>query len=231
MTRIFFSAPVGDVMAVARVSTLPGWRSVILTFLLIATFPAEGKLKLTHERGAVVARVTPGARTVWFGVVHERVGYRPKITDMASIIVDQDGDGEIRLPQTDGVSNSVWMVVDLASGDYAIEGAKGAELRRAVLAAGAVRSRNGAAPARVVNAGSSAVVWLVRPGVGAWIAEVDDGGPEDADNWTDGNVAATLSQFRAVGDSPAPPDDFERDDVLAIIEPFELRVTDLRVTK
>lgn len=94
--------------------------AVIAAILFAVSLPLfAGQPVLRFEERAVLARVTAGATTVWFAVHHGSDGQRLRIAELSALMSDEDRDGEIRYP-IDGIQRSVWMVVDLESGEYHI---------------------------------------------------------------------------------------------------------------
>ena len=218
------------------VSRVPRGTAARRSFWLVAvlfclTTSVAANTNVSFEASAVVARVTPGARTAWFSVEHLRRGYRHTIVDRALILADEDRDGVVRLTLDEPSSRSVWMIVDLSNGRYAIASPGDRPPHRRPLRPAAVRARTETAAARVLQPLASSIVWFVRPGVGAWVAMVDDGSQDDADAAVNGEIAAQLSRMTPVDNSPPPPEDVQRDDVVVIIEPQELYVFEMRVAK
>lgn len=219
-----------SVVVSPRRSCLRKARALLLAVMILAPcLSASAKTVLEFEERAVVARVSPGTQIACFAVVHDRVGQRPRIIDRASLIVDDDNDGAIRIAVEEYPWNSVWMVVDLASGDYAVGRPDARELRRRPLPAAAIHRRNENNTARITSTGTSLLVWVVRPGAGAWVAEVADGTPADLDRGPYGQISFGLDDLMPVGTSAEPPADFRRDDIVAVIDPNGLFIQDGRV--
>jgi len=207
-------------------------KKIFIAIALCVASSAAAKTTITFEEQAVVATVTPGAKTAWFAVVHEWKGYGLRLVERAVLLDDDDRDGVVRLTLQKRVArDSVWMVVDLGNGDSAIEAPPGMKLQRRPLPAAALNSRASGRAAHVVHKEAFSIVWVVRPGVGAWTSIVDDGNAGDGDGTFDGSVEAALERMTPVGDSPAPPDDFRRDDVVAAIAPMTLEIFDGRVAR
>jgi hypothetical protein len=199
--------------------------------LLLFVLPASAKTAITFEETAVVARVTPGANTAWFAIVHDRDGYRPRIVNRAFLLEDGDGDGVVRFHVERAALPALWMVVDLTSGDHAIGNPQQDKLRRRQLPPAALRAPSSAGSAHVFRRMTSAVLWVARPGVGAWVSFVEDGSEQDADHSFDGNVTAAIEKMVPLGASPHAPGDLLRNDIVAIVDPYALDVFDTRVVK
>lgn len=187
---------------------------------------------LTFEEKAVVARVTPGASTAWFGLASDPSAYTPKTSEYARILVDTDNDGLVRFDLDEPKPIAVWMVVDMSNGKRTIASPAGVVASRKALPPGALKRRGGNARAAVAMDGETlAVCWVVRPGAGAWRMMAKDGASDDADGRSDGSVNAELKGLRAVGKSPEPPDDFEPGDIVVIVALDSLAITEVRVEK
>jgi hypothetical protein len=199
--------------------------------LVVLVLPANAKTVITFEESAVVARVTPGANTAWFALIHDRIGYRPRITNRAFLLKDEDGDGVVRFEIERASLPAVWMVVDLVSGDHDIGNPKRGYLRRRQLPPAALQAQSAAVSARVLRRMTFAVVWLARPGVGAWIGIAEDGSEQDGDHSYDGSIAVSTEGMVPIDQSPPAPRDLRRDDVIAITDPYGLAVFDTRVAK
>ena len=202
----------------------------VLVFLIAAPqVLAKDGVTITFEGTSVVAHVNAGAQTAWFSIAHtsdSRGGMM--LVNRAFLRGDDDGDGRVQLILEEAPpSSSLWMVVDLKSGDYAIETVTRNPPRRRALTPAMVRpSDPSGGRARFLDDHARATVFVVRPGVGAWVGKIHDGSPEDADGAVDGHLAAQIAKFVAVGNSPPAPDDFLRGDVVALVEPLTLAVTD-----
>lgn len=186
--------------------------------------------QITFEADAIAARVTPGAKTAWLGIVREPTGYGVRVSEHAKIEVDTDGDGIVRYALA-GASqlDSVWLVVDMTSGESALEGPSMPAHRRRTLPEAALHGRGNGVSAQVRGSHEVAMLWFVRPGVGAWYATSADGALSDGDNVPDGTSTAVLASLHAVGDSPEAPDDFVREDIVVVVDPFTLTVSEARI--
>lgn len=210
-------------------------RIAFAALVLALTTPvlAKNAVTIKFEESAVVATVTPGASTAWFAISHEVGADGLRVRNGAYIVADDDRDGVVRTPLTKGVpQTSFWMVVDMDSGEYAIESPGGgiAGHRRA-LPPSALKSKDKGAKAGLQHLLPRMTVLVVRPGVGAWFGRIDDGSRDDSDGVADGNVTSLIDQLKAVGSAPPAPDDFERGDVVAFVEPMSFTIFDGRVVK
>ena len=187
------------------------------------------RLDVRLEERAVIARVAPGAKAACFVIAQEFPGRGTKLVQQGDVFSDEDNDGIIRidLPRAI-VPASVWVVVDLTTGQHVITAPAGAVLREQ-LPPSAFVSRDNGKPARLLQRELLTVFMVARPGVGAWMRKIEDGSAADADGVTDRNVAAVLDQLKPIGGSPAPPDDLRKDDVVVLANPLTLAVYDMRV--
>jgi len=208
-------------------SSIGSW---ILAVISAVSLPAFAGTRITFEDQAVVAHVTPGANTAWYSVIHDWRGYRLKMIRRAAMLVDHDGDGIVRMGLDEARERrSLFVVVDLTSGDYAVAASAGIKFHRKALPPGAFHSRSSSQTAKVNQENEEFLVFLlVRPGVGAWVSTVDDGSPLDGDRSIDGNIAALLEAMSPMGQSPGPPENFLRNDVVIAIAPETLHLFDGR---
>jgi hypothetical protein len=206
---------------------------VLTAALLLTAWPAAAGMKLRfEERAIVVSGVTPGARTMWLAVIHEPHGYHPRITDRSSVVADDDRDGVVRLTMDQGVRNdSVWVVVDMMSGDHVVETPSPARVKHVSLSPGLLHRKGNGKGASIENVSQWMVFWCVRPGVGVWKSIVDDGSATDADGIVDGKLTSALSSMVSVDSNQIPPDDFQRGDVLVAVDLFGLDTYDMRVVQ
>jgi hypothetical protein len=203
-----------------------------LLFVFITALPSYAKLKMTFDPDTVVASgVTPGAKTVWMDVSVGSAGYRTRITDHTSVVIDEDGDGVVRLSVNRVPSVSIWAVVDMSSGDYAVDSPAPGHFPHQPLPAAALHRKGNTASAELQSDLTTAVFWYVRPGHGAWKSIVDDGEPSDADGKGNGKLNAATARMQACdGDDTPPPDDLQAGDVVFIVDLFGLTATDARVS-
>lgn len=185
---------------------------------------------LTFEEQAVVAQVTPGASTAWFGLVAESGAYTPRTSEYARILQDENSDGIVRFELEVPRPVAVWLVVDMSTGQRTIAAPAGVVLNRTELPSASLLGGETNAVAVVLAENETlAVCWVVRPNVGAWRMMVEDGANADVDGASNGSVSSALSGLDAVDQSPGAPADFASGDIVVIVSLEQLAVTDLRV--
>jgi hypothetical protein len=207
-------------------------RSVALAVLLTvaATAGAATRSDVAFEPDAVVVHVTPRAKVALFGIMRVPSGYGLKFAEHVKLETDADGDGVVQYDLAGvGGSDSMWLVVDLTSGGSEIVGPNLPAGRRKALPAAAMKGRGSGVSATLSAPHPVALVWLARPGVGAWYASVEDGTSRDGDGAPDDSATAVLNAMRPVGDSPAAPGDFAPRDVIVSVDPFTFTLADVTV--
>lgn len=213
--------------------------SISLLWCLSALFggsaAAAQALKIGFEPGGVaVSGVTAKGRAVVFGVARE-VGDDDYVTlrTSAEILEDLDGDGKVTLDlEAPLAKESTWVAVDTTKCDSDAGAPTGFRLRQVNLRGrgvfkrddgrGAVEEMRGFVEALVVRCGTG-------PDAGAWIASLGDGGPDDEDGAPDGKLELALDRMVPLSDSPEPPDDFSKDDVVVLIDPNALEMALVKV--
>jgi hypothetical protein len=201
-----------------------------LFFLIAASFAASADPLLTFEPQAIVARVTPGASTAWFGVASESGAYTPRTVEYATILADSDNDGVVRFELNGPKPISIWLVVDMSNGQRTIGAPVGVVVRRTTLPPSALKSRGkNAQPGLILDEDALAVCWMVRPGAGAWRMVTNDAGGAHYDGRQNGKANFELRRLRAIDKSPDPPEDFAHGDIVVTVALSDLAVADVRV--
>ncbi|HSL81913.1 MAG TPA: hypothetical protein VLF66_04005, partial [Thermoanaerobaculia bacterium] len=187
---------------------------------------APPELEVTFEEAAVLAAgLTPGGDAVFWSVAREPLGYHQRVVESYGFAV-VDALGEARFEPAEGtvLLKSVWAVVDLARGGFAVAGPPGFRLRQVPFPG---RGFEVGAPGlvnRLRHELESLFALVVRPGVGAWRLEAWDTSEKDRDGEDDGRVLMGLEDLEPLEASGAgPPDRFARDDVIVVVDPVELR--------
>jgi hypothetical protein len=182
---------------------------------------------ITFDKSSVaVAGISPKGKAVLFSVAREVADDDvATVVRRSQVLPDDDGDGGVKLDLGHDVPfRSVWVAVDLATGQVAAAAPEGYPLRlvnwRGV---GIVRGNSHAD--RVEDARAFAEVLLVRPGAGAWQLTVGDGSAGDDDGAADGKIAAALDRMTPVAGTDPPPARFDPKDVVVLIDPNRMELT------
>lgn len=196
--------------------------------LCVLSSSVAAKPLLRFEKNAVVAaEVREGSTVVWFGYTFQTRGYSVRTIEYTYAVTDDDRDGVVRLEVIEGVApRSVWVAVELASGDVEIGSPDPEGFRKRHFGNGIVKKGDG--PARFRETAEHLTFLFVRPGVGAWTAASFDGAAGDPDQQSDGFVGAVLSAMKPVAGNVAAPIDVQRDDRLLAISPDSGAVFDVR---
>jgi hypothetical protein len=197
-----------------------------LSLVVLSGLPLMAQPVLSFQSREVVAsQLTPGSKAAWFAISHDPQPYRRRISMLANVNRDDDRDGSSHFA-VDAVSNeSVWIAVDLTSGQLAVASPRPELVQRSSerLAPGQI--------AKIARAGDFLSWFLVRPGAGAWSLTTEDSGIDDADLTNDGKVTLTLARMQPIGDSPAAPHELRAGDILLVVDPHSFAVVDYRLGK
>lgn len=196
--------------------------------LLLTPPLAAAPLTVTFEPSAVaVSGITPKGQAVWFSIAREVSRNATAIVPRIEILPDDDGDGTVRLELARDVPRrSIWFAVDLATGETAVATPAGFPKVGMTLPAKAVP----AALDRLELERQLAYLVVVRPGVGAWMLRVGDGGASDEDGEPDGTLRAALTNLSSLkADGPPPPERFSPKDVVLIIDPNRMESSAVRI--
>lgn len=182
-----------------------------------------------EEAAVVVAGATEGADVVFYSVAREPRGvYQSVVRRHGLAFADAQGEARFEVEselEGGGVPlKSVWAVVDLASGAYAVAAPEGFLLQPVPLSGQAFQVGAPGVVNRVRHEHPSVDLLVVRPGVGAWSLRSVDQGPTDHDPADDDRVLTSLEDLESLdGLGTPPPERYGRDDVVIFIEPGELR--------
>jgi hypothetical protein len=156
--------------------------SMLAALLLTAALPVSAALTLQLDAtGAVASGATAGQSVVFFALTRTEARYQSVYATHREIVSDGDADGVVRFEPPAGVAwKSVFLAVDLTSGEVAVAAPEGFPLTEAPTPTQVQRGTSGALD-KLHVADRRAEVTVVRPGVGAWGALAYDGGPSDKD--------------------------------------------------
>jgi hypothetical protein len=181
------------------------------------------------KTSVTVSGITPKGQAVLFGVAREIAEDDvATLVRRSQVLTDDDADGIVRFDlDRDVPFRSVWVAVDLATGQFATAAPEGYPLRQ-VSWRGSGIERGASRSDRVDDARSFAEVLLVRPGVGAWQLTVGDGSGNDDDGAADGRITAALDRMTPVAGTAPPPARFDPSDVVVLIDPNRMELTVVR---
>jgi hypothetical protein len=209
-------------------------RAFLLCLAAVVSLPAAALPVVQFEESSVTATgVTPGGAVVVFGVAKELRGFLVHQERIDAVLTAGADGVAVLARETPVPAQSVWAVVDLATGELALGAPEGSELREIPFPAAALAADLRALQGRY----ESLDVLVVRPGaagsegLGAWGLFVADGGERDGDGRQDRRLRASLSQLLPLGDSPAPPESLVEGDVVVAVDSETLQVFAARLAR
>ena len=173
--------------------------AVVLTCCAAAAMGAPLNLSFT-DTTITVAPVQPGHRIVLFGAGHAPALYQLG-TFCRSTVLNENGGSVSYQPEGGVAARSVWIAVDLDTGDSSLALPDAGPKSVAFAPATLLRGQSGD---RMTDSRSGTDYLLVRPGDGAWTLYVDDGGAADQDGINDGSYTFAISAMTPLTGDPAP---------------------------
>ena len=215
------------------------WRSLIVSIGLVCSAtqtnaqqppsppPPTPPAIIIDASGLTIIGLKPASSVAIFGSTRRSFEYYERQEMRGDILADDDKDGQLRFDVDGGLPwKSVWVVVDLSTGLYAIAAPEGFPLEEVEFPGRGI----GSALNALESEGDFVNLLWVRPsattGAAAWMLAVGDGGASDDDK-KGGNhkIKADVSKFEPVGQSPVtPPDKFAAGDVLVGIDANTLTI-------
>jgi hypothetical protein len=190
-------------------------RLLVFAALSLATLPAVAQLQIQYgTKSLAVSGASPGGDVVVFGIIHSNYRGLESIQKPESIEhADDKGLVTVTVPRPS--FRSVWLVVDLKTGEFLISSPPGYQFRRTAVPLDAIE-RAGTA---LLHARPSVDVYVVRRGLGGWHARAGVvGGTSGA---RDAGVTVGLDRLKPVGATPAAPQVLEPDDIVMVFDaPF-----------
>jgi hypothetical protein len=188
----------------------PGGEIASDTVEFTGLYEVDPEQRLTFENAAAVARVTPGAKTAW-------VTSWPDATRQADFVVDTDFDGIVRWPwKSSSPISALWTFVDLTSGSLRIaaSGQARSSIQRLPLGSFVVGPNHRVSRLALRLGADTLPSWRVlwaRKGIGAWYARAGFNPLGERE------ITLLAEDMFPLGDSPAPPAAFARDDVIILL--------------
>ena len=178
---------------------------LMMGFLLGVSGAMASTLQMTQPADEILVQgATPGGKVVLMGVAYQSDGFSSTVDTVAYQLEDLELDGAVAFSLANPanfdldeskVQRSVWIAVDLTSGDYIVYAPHAGEV---------IESPGDFITARVsgqwqVGFGAQEVeAMLVRPGTDAWAGSFEDGGPSDLGANSDGAVSFTNTSLTSV---------------------------------
>lgn len=201
------------------------FRALLLSLVVLAVPPAADAATPTVHFGArsvALTRLTPSGNVAWTSVSREPRGYST-LTASRSGLATADALGEATIELDGDVATaSVWVVVDLGRGDFAVAAPEGTSFREIGFDGRSVVADPQGKLNRLVHTRPYVEFFLARPGVGAWVLTAGEGAEGDEDGAHDGSLRITLATMQPLAASPPPPEGLEAGDVLVMVDPRSL---------
>jgi hypothetical protein len=173
-----------------------------------------------------VSGVSPHGSVVINAALHESTGRMyARLNELTQVVSDDDGDGIVTFDLGHPISpRSLWVIVDVTSGTYAIAAPPGSPVivaRHAPMllqktdldAADQIAADHVAMSVLWVRSGPSGTVWRVRAA---------DGGATDEDHHNNGSAVVSTVAFTAIVGHDQPPKKLKKDDLIIVLDPFEM---------
>jgi hypothetical protein len=213
-----------------------GWLFALVAALwstaAAAAPPAHTLPSITfNTAGISISSLTPGAGAIIFSIDRGVRGYVTGYTRHDYRLQAADALGNAKVNLTSVPPISLWCVVDLQTGAYAIAAPAGYDIRRMPLPANALHAASNAQLNRLRLKDEFLEVLWVRPNVGVWKATVGDGGLSDSDHAVDGHLSIAPEQMEPLGRSPLPPDHYLPTDTFILINPETMELLAFPVTQ
>jgi hypothetical protein len=201
-----------------------------MAMLLLSGAPLLAQPVLSFTEDSVVASgLTAGGDVVFFGVAREPRELIGRIVDRETVLHDDDGDGVVSWALEVAVPvRSMWAAVDLASGQWGLGTPGEYPLRLLDTETSETKESDGQLN-RILVRRDFVELLLVRPGVGAWMAQLFDGDELDRDGAATVSVLAAPADLQPVASSPKAPEVFQPGDVVVVMDPDAMALSATRV--
>jgi hypothetical protein len=173
-------------------------RALLFAALVLTALPAVAQLQVQYgAKSLTITGASARADVVVIGIVHTNSKGFESIQTPQSI-ERTDSTGAVTVTVARPSFRSVWLIVDLRSGEFIVSSPPGYVVRRTPVPPGAI-DRAGHS---LLHSFPSADLFIVRKGQGAWHARATEGGQ----NLLDGRRDMSVDHFKPVGATPpAPP--------------------------
>jgi hypothetical protein len=184
----------------------------------IATTSVSAEVSVTLDGTAITAEgLSANDRAIIFGLART-VENSVNTTVQETRVVDTDTSGEVEHESDYGnATHSVWIVVDLATGEYGSAVAPGMPVEELLGPGGNPINLGQLISGKLIADLIVVDLLIVRPGAGAWSAHIGDGGPGDTDGGRDGVLSIDPIALQSLVDGVEPPTQIQGGDVVALV--------------
>ena len=205
----------------------------VLSAFLMAASPAEPPRIVFEDQAIAIGNVTRSGTVVVFAIARDQYDMEAAhVVAYKFLLRDKSGTGEVRFDFRRPLEpRAVWAVVDLATGAYTIV-PRGVAASMALPGTNEVpKSKHGPRVRHAASDGKSkleialpaAELLVVRPGKGAWMGLMADGGPTDDDLRSNGVVVCAPEKLKHVKSKDLLKlDKIRKGDIVIAIDPVTL---------
>jgi len=207
-------------------------RFPIIAVCLFFALPLQAALSVSFEGSVVhITGATPRGQVALVAVMREAHGKMiTRLNDTQQLLSDPEGDGSIDYDLKRAVPpRSIWVVVDVASGESLITAPGDFPKRESALPPGFVKNVPADEFDTLIGENLLLHVLWVRTGngngngsAGAWFMRAADGGANDTDHKTNGRAMLSTAGFVPLGDSGQAPKKLKKGDVIVLLDPFAM---------
>ncbi|HEV7922813.1 MAG TPA: hypothetical protein VGR02_18660 [Thermoanaerobaculia bacterium] len=207
--------------------------AVLVAIPLYAAQTAPPPAITFEAKGVTVTGLTPGGAAAMFMMSRQPDVYITRLKqDSAMLTGGKDGTARYEA-NYEVVQRSVWAVIDIESGQYAVACPSGdcAPLRRTLNTGTFFKNNAAGEPEGLDIPMEMADVFLVSPKSGVWHVMLGDGGEKDEDGLLDGKSRLSVEKFTGFHTDAAPPKKLKKGDLLLCFQPMNLHFAVIEVTK
>jgi hypothetical protein len=178
---------------------------------LFATLPAAAQIRVQYApRSLQITGASPLGDVAVFGVNHSYQRGREMVTSHQSV-EHMDATGALTLSLSDLSFQSVWLLVDVNSGDYALFSPPGYQPRRVAVPPGSVDRLGHSA----LHIRPTAEMFVVRQRAGAWHVHAQEG---TSAGLNDARLTVDAERLKPVGAAQAAPQQLRAGDIVMMFD-------------
>jgi hypothetical protein len=184
-------------------------RLLFLAGLFLIPLAADAQLQVQYQaKSLTISGGAPRSDVVVIGIIHTNAKGFESIQTPQSI-ERTDAAGAVTVAVNRPSFRSVWLIVDLRSGEFIISSPPGYAVRRMPVPADAI-DRTGHS---LLHSFPSADLFIVRKGQGAWHARASEGSRPDP---RDARFNVSVDRFKPVGATPPAPPVLTPNDIVMV---------------